>query len=73
MNNKIVNRHITSFSAKKLYELRPDMFDDDRIKSRHKPSQYTLAITDAHVLKFFDAVKKSMPRGRFLDPMRSRG
>lgn len=57
-------KHSEGLSASKLYDLRPDMFDDSKIRAGHKPSQYTLAISDTHVSYFFAAVKKSIPRGR---------
>jgi len=54
-------KHSAGKSASDLYVLRPDMFDASKIKMGFDPGYESLAITDAHVAAFFEAVKQSVP------------
>ena len=54
-------KHSGTGSGKQLYGLRPDMFDASKIKMGFDPGYDSLALTDAHVAAFFEAVKQSVP------------
>jgi hypothetical protein len=54
-------KHSAGKSAGELYALRPDMFDDSKIKMGFDPGYDSLALSDTHVEAFFDALKKSVP------------
>lgn len=54
-------KHSGTSSGNRLYALRPDMFDASDIKMGFDPGYDSLALTDAHVAAFFEAVKQSVP------------
>jgi len=54
-------KHSEGASAKTLYALRSDMFDTSKIKMGFEPGYDSLALSDAHVESFFNAVKQSVP------------
>jgi hypothetical protein len=54
-------KHSKGKSAEQLYALRSDMFGPSKIKMDFKPGYDNLALSDAHVESFFDAVRKSVP------------
>ena len=56
-------KHSEGSSADQLYQLRPDMFDEDLVKGwGAKPSYASLKLSDAHMIEFFEAVKASVPK-----------
>lgn len=54
-------KHSGDSPGKQLYKLRPDMFDASKIKMGFEPGYDSLAISDAHVAAFFEAVRQSVP------------
>jgi hypothetical protein len=54
-------KHSGNSPGRQLYALRPDMFDPSKIKMGFDPGYDSLALTDAHVDAFFEAVKQSVP------------
>ncbi|MXO91850.1 hypothetical protein [Pontixanthobacter aquaemixtae] len=54
-------KHSEGKSARELFDLRPDMFDTDKIGMGFDPGYDSLKLTDAHIDVFFEAVKDSVP------------
>jgi hypothetical protein len=54
-------KHSGLSSGRQLYALRPDLFDASKIKMGFDPAHESLALTDAHMDSFFEAVKQSVP------------
>lgn len=55
-------KHGKGGSAKQLYSVRPDMFDERIEGWGAEPSNDTLALSDAHMKEFFKAAREAVPK-----------